>query len=342
MLVRGIKETGLVLFALLSLGGRPALSQQSEASYYKDKTVRLIVGYASGGYDIYARLIAPYLAKTLGATVIVENQPGAGGLTALDNLAVAPPDGLRIMIVNGSGAALSQLIGLRGVRYDLAKMNFLATVGGTPRVWLASPSSPVHSPQDAMKSPRPLIWAAGGPIDGLSDGAAFNCAALALKCKIVMGYPGSAQAALALRKGEADALNIADTSAYSYVEAGDARPVATIAHERSRFFPETPTIFQSMPLTPDQAALFDYKATVDGLGRILVAPPGLPHALLAYLQSAVKTALTDPALIAQGEKTKLFIGYVDPESTQAAALKAVRSPSEAQRRFIADLLQRNG
>jgi tripartite-type tricarboxylate transporter receptor subunit TctC len=273
--------------------------------------------------------------------VIVENQPGAGGLTALDNLAVAPPDGLRIMIVNGSGAALSQLINLKGVRYDLAKMGFLATVGGTPRVWLASPSSPVRTPQDAMKSPRPLIWAAGGPIDGLSDGAAFNCAALNLNCKIVMGYPGSAQAALALRKGEADALNIADTSAYNYAAAGDARPIATIAHERSRFFPDTPTIFEAVRLTPAQDALLDYKATVDGLGRILVAPPGLPPARLAYLQAAVKTALTQPALIAQGEKAKSYFGYIGPNATRDAALKAVTSLDPDQRTRVAAILASN-
>ena len=256
--LRGLRVLLPLAASLTFLGAVTA--QASEADFYKDKTIRLIVGYANGGYDLYARMIAPYLARALGAAVIVENQPGAGGLTALDNLAVAPPDGLRLMIVNGSGAALSQLVGLKGVRFDLAKLGFLATVGGTPRVWLSAPNSPIQTPQDAVASTKPIIWAAGGPIDGLSDGAEFNCAALALKCKIVMGYPGSAQAALALQKGEADALNIADTSAYNYVKAGDAKPVATVAFERSRFFPDTPTIFQTMKLTPDQKWLFDYKS----------------------------------------------------------------------------------
>ena len=64
----------------------------AEAAYFKDKTVRIIVGYGpGGGYDAYARMIAPYLSKTLAASVIVENLPGAGGIAALNRTTVSPP-----------------------------------------------------------------------------------------------------------------------------------------------------------------------------------------------------------------------------------------------------------
>src|SRR5215210_1044612 len=96
------------LSALSALAGllfatQTSSAQDSEASYYKGKTVRFVVGYApGGGYDLYARMIARVLARRLDAAVIVENQPGAGGIIALNGLAAAPPDGLRIMIVNGA------------------------------------------------------------------------------------------------------------------------------------------------------------------------------------------------------------------------------------------------
>src|SRR5262245_17970812 len=74
----------------------PGQAQDAEKAFYAGKTVRMIVGSGTGGgYDIFSRLIAPYLAKTLGTTVIVENQPGAGGLIALNRLYTAPPDGCR-------------------------------------------------------------------------------------------------------------------------------------------------------------------------------------------------------------------------------------------------------
>src|ERR671939_487380 len=86
---------GMILAASLGLVISPAAAQETEESFFKGKTVKIVVGYGpGGGYDVYARMIAPYIGKALGATVIVENQPGAGGLTALNRLYTASPDGL--------------------------------------------------------------------------------------------------------------------------------------------------------------------------------------------------------------------------------------------------------
>src|SRR5690348_17271570 len=74
----------------------PARAQEAEKAFYAGKTVRMVVGSGTGGgYDVFSRMIAPYLSKVLGTTVIVENQPGAGGLLALNRLYTAPPDGLQ-------------------------------------------------------------------------------------------------------------------------------------------------------------------------------------------------------------------------------------------------------
>src|SRR4029078_5237147 len=95
---------------------------------YVGKTVGLIVGAGpAGGYDVFSRLIAPYLAKTLGTTVIVENQPGAGGLVALNKLYIPPPDGLQISLSQGTMAGIAQLTGDQAARFDLTKFSYLAT-----------------------------------------------------------------------------------------------------------------------------------------------------------------------------------------------------------------------
>ena len=67
--------------AVVALGGAlSSASAQEGKAYYAGKTVRMIVGSGTGGgYDIFSRMIAPYLAKELGTTVIVENQPGPAG-----------------------------------------------------------------------------------------------------------------------------------------------------------------------------------------------------------------------------------------------------------------------
>ena len=131
----------------------PAFAQApGEAQFFKDKTVRIIVGYGpGGGYDAYARMIAPYLSKTLGASVVVENMPGAGGIAALNRTAVTPPDGLTIQLVNGTGAALSQVLEIPTVRYDVLELTHLGTVSASPWMWMVGPDSPYKTPADVMK-----------------------------------------------------------------------------------------------------------------------------------------------------------------------------------------------
>jgi tripartite-type tricarboxylate transporter receptor subunit TctC len=313
----------------------PASAQDAEAAFYQGKTVRIVVGYGpGGGYDVYARMIAPYLAKTLGSTVIVENQPGAGGLTALNNLYVAQPDGLQMMLVNGAGAALAQLVAHSGVRYDLAKVGHLGTVSASPWIWLVGPNSSVKAPDDVLKAGRQVMWSGSGPMDGLSDGAAFTCEALKLECRIVMGYKGSNEAAFAVTKGEMDAIYVSDTSANNYVKAGQNRAIATMGRTRSRFFPDIPTIFEAVKLDRDQEWLFDFRATLEDLGRIMVAPPNLPPARLAFLQAAVRKALTDPALVADGEKSQRYIDFVDADPTRKSTLKVVADITPEQKERV--------
>jgi len=336
------RVAGMLLAALLGPVASGVAAQDSPESSFKGQTVKIVVGYGpGGGYDVYARMIAPYIGKALDATVIVENQPGAGGLTALNRVYTAPPDGLTMMIVNGAGAALAQLVEQSSVRYDLGKMGHLGTVSASPWIWLVGPNSTINTPQDALSAGRQLMWSGSGPMDGLSDGAAFTCEALKLTCRIVMGYKGSNEAALAVTKGEMDAIYVSDTSANNYVKSGQNKPIATMARKKSRFFPNQPTIFEAVALTPDQQWLFDFRANVEDLGRILVVPPGLPPAKLAFLQGAVKKALTDSTLVAEGEKTQRYVDFEDAETTRKRAEAVVTELTAEQKTRVKTILTRN-
>jgi tripartite-type tricarboxylate transporter receptor subunit TctC len=153
----------------------PGRADDAEKVFYAGKTVRMVVGAGvGGGYDIFSRLIAPYLARTLAATVIVENQPGAGGLVALNRLYAAPPDGLQISLSNGTAAAFAQLTGDQAARFDLAKFTYLSTVGAPPGLWLVGPNSPIREVQQAIDARMKWRWASSGGTSGLGIGAAFT------------------------------------------------------------------------------------------------------------------------------------------------------------------------
>src|SRR3954466_3834078 len=316
-----------------------ASAQDAEKAFFAGKTVRIVVGSAvGGGYDVYSRLIAPYLSRVLGATVIVENQPGAGGLISLNRLYTNAPDGLTMSFANGTAAAFAQITEQQGARFDLAKFDFLATVGAPPGLWLVGPNSPIKTVKDAVNAKMKWRWAASGPADGLGNGAAFTCEALKLDCQIVPGYGGSAQAGLAVTRGEMDALYVPESSANNFVKAKQNRALATMSRKKSRWFLDHPTIFEAARMDSDQTWVMDFLANVEKLGRILIAAPGIPPARLAYLQDAVKQTLHDPQLIADGEKVERIIEYLDPVSTHQNAVAAVGSVTPEQKARVLKIL----
>ena len=259
----------------------PASAQESEKAFYAGKTVRMIVGSGTGGgYDVFSRMIAPYLAK----------------------------------------------------------FSYLATVGAPPGLWLVGPQSPVREVQQAVDAKMKWRWASSGATSGLGIGAAFTCEALKLDCHVVQGYKGSADAGLAVTRGEMDALYVPESSANNFVRSGQNWALATISRTKSRFFQDRPTIFEAAKMDADQTWVMDFLANVEKLGRILVAPPGIPPARLAYLQEAVKVTLHNPQLIADGEKAERIIEYLDPPGSLANAQAVVGNVTPAQKQRVLDIL----
>jgi tripartite-type tricarboxylate transporter receptor subunit TctC len=334
-------STAACVASALAAHAITAAAQEPEQAFFAGKTVRLVVGFGpGGGYDSYARMLAPYLSRTLNATVIVENRPGAGGLVALNGVSMAPADGLTIMIVNGTGAAYSQLTDQQGARYDLAKLGYVATLSAPPSLWTVGTHVGTNTLAEAIKAGRKWRWAASGPVDSLSDGAAFTCEAFKLDCQIVLGYKGSNDAALAVSRGEMDALYVTDTSANHYVQANDLVALATVGRSRSRFFPELPTVFEAAGLNAEQEWLFDFRHQVQSLGRILVVPPGMAESRLSFLEAATAKAVSDPQFLAEGDKRQLYTDYIDAAGTRKNAMSIVTAISPEQKKLVQNILAR--
>ena len=322
-----------------TLSASSAQAQEAEKAFYAGKTVRMIVGSGvGGGYDVFSRMIAPYLGKTLGATVVVENQPGAGGLVALNRLYMAPPDGLQISLTNGTMAAFAQLTGDQAARFDLAKFTYLSTVGAPPGLWLVGPDSRIREVRQALSARMKWRWASAGGTSGLGIGAAFTCEALKLDCHVVQGYKSSADAGLAVTRGEMDALYVPESSANNFVKAKQNWALATISRAKSRFFPDRPTIFEAAKMDADGIWVMDFLANIEKLGRMLMAPPGIPAARLAYLQDAVKQTLHNPQLIADGERAERIIEYLDPVGTHQNVVVVVGNVTPEQKARVLKIL----
>ena len=93
----GIRSLAFVVMALA------ASAAGAHADTYPNRPVRLIVPFAAGGLnDVVARLVAPYLERSLGQPFIVDNRPAASGIVGTDATAKAPPDGYTLLMVASS------------------------------------------------------------------------------------------------------------------------------------------------------------------------------------------------------------------------------------------------
>jgi tripartite-type tricarboxylate transporter receptor subunit TctC len=196
-----------IVLALLAIlpASQPALAQGSVADFYRGKTVTLIVGYsAGGGYDTYARVLARHIGKHIPGqpTVVVQNMPGAGSLRAANYLYnVAAKDGTTFGMFS-RGLAMEPLIGTSATQFEAQKFHWLGSGTEEMSVFVLWHAAPVKTWADMLTTP----FSAAGEGSGSDPDvyAALLKNSFGVKLRLVTGYPGTAEIALALERGEMD------------------------------------------------------------------------------------------------------------------------------------------
>jgi tripartite-type tricarboxylate transporter receptor subunit TctC len=314
--VAGNRRALAVVAALVAMPFIATIPVQAEApaEFYRGKTVHITVGTSpGGGFDSYARLLAPYIQKKLGATVIVENRPGGSHMVAMNAVYQAAPDGLTFMMAPGEGAVLGKLLGEPGIRFDLNKYPIIARVNTAPRVLIINPKLPYKSLADIMASGKPLVLSFSGKTDGASDTATVFCYALKMACKMIIGYPSSKEFTLAAVRGESDGTVLAEDSAAHFSENDQLRSIVTTGRERSSLLPNVPSAFEAAKIDADGAWWLDFRDDVRKLGRLLMTTPGTPPERLAYLRASLKAIETDPETMKAFEDKGQPLTYGAPE-----------------------------
>ncbi|MDB5544416.1 MAG: Tripartite-type tricarboxylate transporter, receptor component TctC [Hyphomicrobiales bacterium] len=317
----------------LAVAAGPAHAQaDKQAEFFKGKTIRLVNGGAAGsGYDLYSRMLAPWLGKYLGANVIVESRPGAGMMTAMNHVWGAAPDGLTLMLAPGEGAVFAKLTDDPALRFDLTKYPILARVNTAPRVLIVNPNGPYKTMKDFAHPAKPIFIGANGKTDGASDTSAVLCHALKIPCKIMIGYPSSKDFSLAAIRGEVDGTILVDDSAMRYSEGNQLRPLAVISRERAPLMPDVPTVFDELKLDAEAAWWIDFREDLRKIGRLLVTPPGMDEAKLAYLRDVSRKVLNDPEALAEFAQRNQPALYGEPAEMAKLVKRALDGSIGAER-----------
>ncbi|MEQ9811930.1 MAG: tripartite tricarboxylate transporter substrate binding protein [Azospirillaceae bacterium] len=343
-----VMKLGWTRWAATALAGAAmcvsvSAAAQTPEEFYQGQTVTILVGSPpGGGYDAYARLLAPYIAERLGAEVVVDNRPGGGGLLALSMLADGSQDGLTLMHASAEGAIMSQLVDREGVRWDVGELNWLARTAEEPKVLLFGPESPLQTVEDAMNADV-VTWSATGPADNISDVAAVLSHALGINSEIITGYQGARDMSLAVVNGEVDAGILSASSASRLVEGGQLRAIAIIHRNRTAYMPDVPTIFELVDISEEDAWWIDFRAAIGEPHRAMVTGPGVPEDRVEYLRQVMEDVLTDPEVIAEGEESGRRIGYLPGAELQQLIVETYDSAAgdrleEVRRVMLEDYL----
>lgn len=303
-----------VAVVVMSAGG--AASARAD-DFFKDKTIRFIVGYSAGGsFDAYTRLIARHFSKHVpGApNVIVENMTGAGGIIAANHLYNrANPDGLTI----GAWAAplvLQNVLGNDATKFDGRKFGYLGVPSPYDTVCTFNKASGIATMEDWIGAKRPVKISAIGPGTSTSDIPKLIKVALNLPMDVIDGYRGGAKARMAVESGEVDGYcgswQTIETVWKNAYETGNLRAVLQATLKSHPKYKQVPLAIDYAK-TDEAKRLLKVADSAHGAQFPYSVPPATPRERLETLQKAFITTLNDTDFLTEAKKSGLDIEPID-------------------------------
>jgi tripartite-type tricarboxylate transporter receptor subunit TctC len=297
-----MKRVYAFLFTLLAAGA--AFAQA-------DRPVRFILPNATGsGVDAITRAAQPALSKALGASIVVDNQPGAGGVVGLQALARSAPDGYTLSVVSNNVVIFPSV--LKSLPFDMpGDFTPIAVVGSTPMVLVVNPSkvpAANHKEFVALLKSKPgaLNFASGGNGTILHLASELYLDAAGVTAKHIP-YKGVGPMVTDLLGGQVEFGTAAMPSVQGHIKSGALRPIGMLTAQRTPAAPEIPTFAEQ------GLANFEVEAWFAVIG-----PKGVAPATVTKVHEAVVAAFADPAVREAMAKQGNTIRISTTEQAQAA------------------------
>jgi tripartite-type tricarboxylate transporter receptor subunit TctC len=317
--MRRASRIGLMIAALavvLSVTTAPAGAQDS---FYKGRTVTLVVGYsAGGGYDQYARLLARHLGRHIPGSpnVIVQNMPGAASMTSVRYLdATAPKDGTVITTFD-PGLILESIASPEVYKVKFSDYQWIGTLLRDIRVCYASVGSGIKTWAEMMARKEFLIGNTAKGSNAYVNGAILRKVFHA-PLRQISGYPGSNEQRLALERGELEG-NCGSWSAIpqDWIVNHRINALVRFSSKRPADMAETVPFVMELARTQEQKDLLAILNAPGELGRPFVVSKQVPADRVKMLRTALEATLQDPAFLAEAQKQNLPLDPVSGEEAE--------------------------
>jgi tripartite-type tricarboxylate transporter receptor subunit TctC len=268
----------------LTLLVSPAKSQAA----YPSRTIKVIVPYPAGGTtDLLGRLVADQLKAGLGATVVVENKPGAGTTLGAEQVARSEPDGYTLLMATSTTLAINKTL-YKKLPYDPVKdFTPIALVAGVPFALIINPMLPAKTLAEfiayAKSKPGELAYGSAGNGSPQHLGAEMLKSAAGIDIRHVP-YRGSVPAMLDVIAGHIPFMIVDLQPALQQIREGKVRVLGVTAPKRVAAAPDIPTLAE--------AGLPGFELVA---WQGVVAPAGLPRGIVDQLAVQIAKLVADPA-----------------------------------------------
>ena len=325
----------------------PVVAQaQPAAEFFKNRKMTLITSASvGGGYDQYARLLARHMPKYLpgGASMVVQNMPGAEGIKAANYLySVAPRDGSVLGgLQRNTGLVKFYYPDNSGVQFDSRKFIWLGSTQQEIGFFLLRNATGVKG-VEGLRAKEVTISSTARTSPSSIYGRILN-ELVGAKIRVIEGYEGSQAALMAVERAEVDGHISGGTSAAfraryrPWEKAGEVSVVMQLGMERDKEYPDVPTALEIAPNATARSIL-EIAYVEQVMGRPFVLPPDVPKDRADMLRRAFDEAMKDSALLEDAAKLGAEIDPVSGERINELLDKVYSaSPDLTQR--VRDLVQ---
>ena len=302
--------------------------------FYQNKAINLYIGYGPGGaYDTYARMLARYMPQYIPGNPRINpsNMPGASSMLMANHLArVAPKDGTALGAVN-SALVFDPLFAGANSKAQFAgpDLTMIGNVVSSASVLVAWSTTGVKTIDDVRE--KGLLIGATSPSGDtyLLPLSVKNILGLD-KLRIVTGYPGTREAALALEQGEISGrvwdMEGIKASRPDWLRDGKINIIAQLAPQKMPEVPKDVPLIKDYVKDPSDRAALDVIFLSTILARPYIGPAGIPADRANALRSAFMKTLQDPEFVAEAGKRQLTVDPMSGDEMQKVIDDAYKLP----------------
>jgi tripartite-type tricarboxylate transporter receptor subunit TctC len=320
---------------------------QTGAEFYKGRTLQIIVPFSPGGYyDLSARIVARFLPQFIEGrpAVIVQNQPGGGGITGANRLATTvEKDGLTIATVS-RGIPQLQMVGDPNVAFDPLKLTWLGSLSSYEDDGYLLVVNSSHWAKTLADTRGKKSVHLGGVGVG-STNTTFALLArdlLGMNMEEVRGFPGANDIWLAMERGEIDG-QVIDLSAIMAARPnlwreGKLRVLAQFGRKtRLSAAPDAP-MGRELITNPADQALLEFAESPFFMALPFAAPPDIPKERASILRAGFMRMALDRSFREEMQKSGFLTSPIDGEAVRAVIVEAGKTPADVRARMAKILL----